>query len=355
MGNNAFSFINSLQLVAAFAVVGLSLYFLYTIADILLIFLAAVIFAIALDKPLDSLVNRGVGRATATVLIYTIFLILTIFAIVFTVPPFIQEVRNLTTDLSNRVESSQFDLVPLSDSELPALNGNDYLRSATDFFQSSSQIVIDTAVRVYSGLLTFFVIFFLSLFLNIQGEGVKKFIKVFIPVRHQLYATSLFEKIQKQVSNWLWGKTISSIFVVFIIFPGLLLLDIPYAITFTLLAFFLNYIPFVGPLLAGIMPVMLGFLISPWHAVAVASLYLFANTVESFIIIPVLFKQSIQLNPLVLIFAVLVGGRLGGVLGILLSIPVAAIITLLYEEYNRTWRHREVESVVAEQNSQLES
>lgn len=340
MDNNILSFSNSLRLVAAFAVVGLGLYFLYTIADILLIFLAAVIFAIALDRPLDALVKRGVGRATATVVIYTLFLFITIFAVVFTVPPLIQEVRNLTTDLSNRVESTQLDFVPM-DEDLLVVSNSDYLRSATDFFQSSSQVVIDTALRVYSGLLTFFVIFFLALFLNIQGEGVKKFIKVLIPIRHQLYATGLFEKIQKQVSSWLWGKTISSIFVAFIVFPGLVLLDIPYAITFTLLAFFLNYIPFVGPLLAGIVPVLLGFMISPFHAFAVAFLYFFANTVEGFIIIPLLLKQSIQLNPLVLIFAVLVGGRLGGALGILLSIPVAAIITLLYEEYHRNWYHRE--------------
>lgn len=340
MNSNILSFTNSLRFVGAFAVVGLGLFFLYTIADILLIFLAAFIFAIALDRPLDGLVRRGVGRVLATIVIYTLFFVFTISAVILTVPPLIKEVRNFTTDISERVENTQLDVIPLNNEELSDIGRVDYLRSATDFFQSSSQVVIDTAVRVYSGLLTFLIIFFLALFLNIQRDGVKQFIKVLVPIQHQGYATGLFEKIQKQVSNWLWGKTISSIFVAIIIFPGLVLLDIPYAVTFTLLAFFFNYIPFAGPFLAGIAPTLLGLLISPFHAFAVAFLYFFANTVEGFIIIPLLLKQSISLNPLVLIFAVLVGGRLGGVLGILLAIPVAAIMTLLYEEYQRKWHHR---------------
>ncbi len=334
------TFLNSLRAVSAAAVVGVGLYFVYTIADIILIFLAAVIFAIALDRPLDALVRQGVGRQVATVFIYTLFLVFTVGVVSLTVPPLIQEVRNFTTDISNRVEGGQLDLIPIDEETEMALTTNDYIRSATDLFQSSSQIVIDTALRVYGGLLTFLIIFFLALFLNIQRDGVKQFIQVLIPLKHQSYALRLFEKIQKQVSSWLWGKTLSSIFVALIIFPGLLLLEIPYAVTFTLLAFFLNYIPFAGPFLAGIAPTLLGLLISPFHAFAVMFLYFFANTVEGFIIIPLLLKQSIKLNPLVLIFAVLVGGRFGGVLGILLSIPVVAILTLLFEEYHRTWLYR---------------
>lgn len=339
MNQNVLSFTNSLRLVAAFAAVGLGLLFLYTIADILLIFLAAFIFAIALDKPLDGLVRRGVSRGIATVVIYTLFLLFTILTVVFTVPPLIQEVRNFTTDISNRVESTQLDMSPLSD-EATTVIGGDYLRQATDLFQSSSQVVIDTAVRVYGGLLTFILIFFLALFLNIQRDGVKQFIKILVPVHYQEYATKLFEKVQKQVGHWLWGKTVSSLFVAGVIFLGLIVLDIPYAVTFTLLAFFLNYIPFAGPFLSAIAPTLLGLLISPFHAIAVIGLYLFANTIESFIVIPLLLKQSIKLSPVLLLFAVLVGGRLGGVLGILLSIPVAAIMTLLYEEYQRIWNYQ---------------
>lgn len=340
MQQSSLTFMNSLQAVAAAAVVAVGLFFLYTIADILLIFLAAFIFAIALDKPLDGLVRRGVGRTLATVVIYTLFLVATITLVILTVPPLVQEVRNFTADITGRVENSQLGVLSGLDSSFQSFSDSPYFSSATELFQSSSQVVIDTALRVYSGLLTFLIIFFLALFLNIQRDGVKQFITVLIPLAHQAYALSLFEKIQRQVSHWLWGKTLSSLFVALTIFPGFILLDIPYAVTFTLLTFFLNYIPFAGPFLSAIPPVLLGLLISPFHAFAVIFLYVFANTIETFIVIPMLLKQSIKLNPIVLLFAVLVGGRLGGVLGILLSIPVAAILTLLYQEYQRTWSKR---------------
>jgi predicted PurR-regulated permease PerM len=335
MDNQVINFANSLRLAAAFATIALGLFFLYTISDILLIFLAAFIFAIALDKPLDTLVRRGVHRGIATIFIYSLFLIFTLTVVVLAVPPLVQEVKNFTLDISGRVQTVELEIDMYNSLSQGAagVDTNDYIRTISDFFQSSSQIVIDTAMKIYSGLITFLIIFFLALFLNIQRDGVKQFIGILVPFQYQQYATKLFEKVQRQVSNWLWGKTVSSFFVAIIIFPGLIIFDIPYAVTFTVLAFFLNYIPFAGPFLASLLPIFLGLLISPLHAIAVAFLYFFANTVEGFIIIPLLLKQSIQLNPLLLIFAVLVGGRLGGVLGIMIAIPVVAVMTLLFEEY----------------------
>jgi len=345
MQPSSVTFWNSLQAVAAIALVGVGLFFLYTIADILLIFLAAFIFAIALDKPLDGLVRRGVGRIPAVLVIYSLFLVVSVAVVTLTVPPLVQQIRNFTADISSRVETSDLDSFSLIDQELRALGDNPYLNSLTDIFQSSSQVVINTMLRVYSGFITFLIIFFLALFLNIQRDGVKQFITVLVPLQYQTYAISLFEKIQRQVSHWLWGKTISSLFVALMIFPGFLLLDIPYAVTFTILTFFFNYIPFAGPFLSAIPPTFLGLLISPFHAFAVVFLYVFVNTLETFVVIPMLLKQSIQLNPVLLLFAMLVGGRLGGALGILLSIPVVAILTLLYQEYQQVWYGRAKQSV----------
>jgi len=340
MDTKSISFLDAFRLAAAFTAVGVGLFFLYSISDILLVFLAAFIFAIALDKPLDGLVKRGVPRNIAAVVIYVVFLILTVLTVTLTVPPLIQEVRNFTTDIPALVEEAEQTTPTASLEGSATASIQSLVVSYSEVFQSSSQVVIDTALRVYSGLLTFMIIFFLALFLNIQRDGVRQFITLLVPKDHQTYANGLFLMVQNRVSSWLWGKTVSSLFVAVIVFGGLWLLQIPYAVTFTLLAFFLNYIPFVGPFLAGIIPTAIGFFIAPLIGMAVASLYFVANTLEGFVVIPLLLKQSIQLNPLLLIFAVLVGGRVGGALGILLSIPVAAILTLLYEEYHRKWYHR---------------
>lgn len=337
------SFFDAFRLATAFTVVGLCLFFLYSIADILWIFLAAFIFAIALDRPLDALVRKGVPRTIATVFIYITFMLMTIALVFYTVPPLVQEIRNFTQSFSEISVAGIPNIAP--EIEESATATSEYLSSIRTVFESSSQVVIDTAMRVYSGLLTFVIIFFLALFLNIQRDGVRLFITLLVPVTHQQYASNLFTMVQKRLSSWLWGKTLSSVFVASVIFPGLLIMDIPYAVTFTVLAFFLNYIPFVGPLIAGTVPFLLGFNISPLVGLAVVLLYVTANTIENFLVIPLLLKQSIQLNPVLLLFVVLVCGRYGGVLAILISIPIAAIITLLYEEYLRKWHRASISGV----------
>ena len=143
-----------------------------------------------------------------------------------------------------------------------------------------------------------------------------------------------FERVQQRVASWLWGKFLSSLLVGVITFFGLLLIGIPYALTLAVFAVLLNFIPFIGPIVASIPAIILGAFISSFHAIAVGLLYFFVNGVlESFVFGPLLMRRAVQISPALLILFVVGGAHLGGVLGIIIAIPTAAIINLAIGEY----------------------
>ncbi len=332
------SFASAFKVAVAFAVTGVTLYFFYTISNIVFMFLTAFIFAIAIDRPLDKLVSRGIPRPVAAGVIYAVFLIAVLGALYVIVPTLAQETRNLAVQLPSYLasvgEGRNIDLVSVEEQSLGALGA---IRTFSDVLASGSQTIIGTILKISGGLVTFLVVFFVALFLNIEHEGVQRLITLFVPKPHRAYASDLLWRIQSRVGFWLWAKFLSSVFVSIVVFFGLLMIGIEYALTFSILAFFLNFIPFAGPAIAAILPAALGFFISPLHGIAVILLFFLANNIEGFLFLPLIMKRSIQLNPALLIFAVLVGASMAGVLGIIISIPMAAIITLLYDEYRRGW------------------
>lgn len=325
-------FSDALKFAIALGAVFTGLFLLYSISDIIVMFLAAFLFAIALDKPLDKLVTIGFRRSFAVVVIYSLFFALVVFITYLLLPPLAQELGSLTTNLPAYIQESSAnpDESPFSPEALEVIR---HISTISESLVRGSQTVSGIFFKVSDGFVTFLVVFFVSLFLNLTENGVKQLVTSFTPSQHRNYAKGLFSRIERKVGLWLWGKSVSSFFVGCFIFVGLFIIGIEYAITFAVFAALLNYIPFIGPFIASLFPIFLGLIISPAHALAVAGLYLAANAIENFILIPTLMKHSINLNPALLIFVVLVGGKVGGILGVLISIPVAAILTLAYEEY----------------------
>jgi len=340
-----FRFLDALYLALAFGIVAIGAYFIFSIGDIIVMFLAAFLFAIALDKPLDKLVKIGIKRIYAVAIIYTAFFALVVFLIYVLVPPLAQELRELTNNIPSYIQETTTDSAEsaLSPASVGLIK---YISTLSNSLVQGSQTIAGIIFKVSDGFMTFLIVFFVSLFLNLSKYGMKHFFTSFTPQKHRDYAGNLFTRVEDRVGAWLWGKSISSVFVGSFVFVGLFIIGIEYALTFAIFAAFLNFIPFIGPFIAAIFPIFLGLIISPAHAFAVAALYFAANSIENFILIPALMKHSINLNPALLIFAVLVGGKIGGVLGVIIAVPVAAILTLVYEEYTMMSLEKEKQPII---------
>jgi predicted PurR-regulated permease PerM len=319
-------FIDALKLAGAFVLAYVVLQMVVTLKAVLLIFFTAVIVAIAMDQAIMRLQKRGIGRVPAAIILYVLVALGVAFAVMSIVPPLALELRNVVNDYSASdiiapEEVARFDILP-------------YIQTLSLAVTDSPAAVITTVIKTASSLTTFLAIFFVAFFLTVQKGGVRSFVIPFVPPLYQERAGRFWDKLQERVGYWLWGKTLSSLVVGALTFLGLWLLGIPYALSLALVALLLNYIPFVGPIIAAVPAVFLGLNISLLVAILVAISYTVINAIiEPFLLGPIFMRKAIEINPAFLILSVISGGYLGGILGIIISIPVAAILYLSVTEY----------------------
>jgi predicted PurR-regulated permease PerM len=141
------------------------------------------------------------------------------------------------------------------------------------------------------------------------------------------------------ISGYITGNLAISVICGITTFIVLLLLGMPYAAPLALLVAVLDLIPLVGATLGGALLVVVGLFVEPWKAVVLLVYIVVYQQVEGSVLQPLVYSKAVQLNGLVILIALLVGGQLLGIPGALLAIPVAEIIRIVVTEllaYRRT-------------------
>jgi predicted PurR-regulated permease PerM len=319
---------DAFTLAFAFALAIIAVEVVSAIAPAFLILFTAVILAIAMERPIAALEVRSIPRTASAVTLYASLFIGLVAVLSLVLPPLASEFRSFITSYPVYSEALLGDDTTLELKIMP------YVLSLSESVAGTSESLISTIFRTFGGLTSFLAVFFVAFFLNVQTGGFRSFVYPFVPKQHLSSTTIFLDRIQERVSNWLWGKALSSLIVGAITLTGLLLLGIPYAFVLAVLALFLNFIPIIGPIIASVPAVILALAQSPLTAVSVAVFYFFVNGVlESFVFGPLLMKRAIHVSPAFLILFVVSGAYLGGIFGIIIAIPAAAIIYLAVCEY----------------------
>jgi predicted PurR-regulated permease PerM len=181
--------------------------------------------------------------------------------------------------------------------------------------------------------LTFFLILGSERYLN-AGVGL-------FPEAHRPLVRRLLTQSGGAISGYITGNLAISVICGIITFVVLLVLGMPYAAPLALVVAVLDLVPLVGATLGGALLVIVGLFVEPWKAVVLLVFVLIYQQVESSILQPLVYSKAVQLNGLVILIALLVGGQLLGIPGALLAIPVAEIIRIVVTEllaYRRATR-----------------
>lgn len=154
------------------------------------------------------------------------------------------------------------------------------------------------------------------------------FIRLLPPCRRER-AGEIVEKLGLTLKNWLLARFALMAINAVVTSIGLLIMGVPLAITLGLLAGALNFVPNLGPIVAAIPAVLLGFLVSPWTALYVAILYLIYQMVDGYVLTPLVQGKTVSLPPALTLIAQVALGLLWGVAGVLLAVPLAAVLLVL--------------------------
>src|ERR671912_2977682 len=204
-----------------------------------------------------------------------------------------------------------------------------------NLLSASGQIAVSVAGMIAALAtvltLTFFLLLGSERYVN-AGVGL-------FPERHQPLVRRLLSQSAGAISGYITGNLAISVICGVTTFIVLLLLGMPYAAPLALLVAVLDLVPLVGATLGGALLVIVGVFVEPWKAVVLLVFVLVYQQVESNFLQPMVYSQAVQLNGLVILIALLVGGQLLGIPGALLAIPVAEIIRIVVTEllaYRRT-------------------
>ena len=314
-----------------FILIILGLVFLYLVRDILLMIFIALIIAAAIDAPVDWMAQRKIRRVFWTMIVYILIFLALILFIYLVFPPLASQIKILASNLPEYLEKLGTNFAIIKQKI-----GPDTLRQILD--RTSSQLswagsnILGAAVNIFGGIFSAAVILVISMYLVIQDKGIKDFLASITPSEHRLYVLSLTERIQVKLGAWLRGQLLLILIVGALVFIGLTLLKVNFALTLAILAGVLEIIPYIGPILAGLTAVLLAFLQSPLLSLLVLILFIVIHQLEGYVIVPQVMKRVVGLNPLVVMIAIIVGGKLGGVLGVVVAVPLVAAASVFFSD-----------------------
>ena len=192
----------------------------------------------------------------------------------------------------------------------------------------------------FGGALSLILIIVISFYLSVQEHGIENFLKIVTPREYEGYILDLWARSRRKIGLWLQGQFLLGILVGVLVFLGLTILGVKYALLLAILTAIFEVIPVFGPVMAAIPAVGIAFLQKPVLGLSVLVLYFIVQQFENHLIYPLVVRKTIGVPPLLVVLALVIGGTLGGFFGLLLSVPIAAV---LVEVVNDIARKKEIE------------
>jgi len=317
----------SWQSIWRFFIILLLLLTIWFFRQIILFALVAFIIASLLEEPVNYLSSKIKSRWLATLIIYLISLFLIGLLVYLAIPLISETIINLIPkfNLNINPEIIRSFIQEWEITEIPFKNlfssFSPLSNQLLDFFAKS----ISFLVKITGGAFSIFFIFLLAFFLNTERNGVERGIRLITPKNYEEYTVYLWGKARKKVGDWFYGQLIISLFVGVLVFIAFKILALPNPEFLAVLAALFDFIPYIGPFIAGFIATVFG--LSQSFLLGVLSLVIFiAIQVLESIIAPSIRSRVMQINPLIIMFAILFGGKLAGALGIVIALPLAATI-----------------------------
>lgn len=186
--------------------------------------------------------------------------------------------------------------------------------------------IFSTALGALVGCLIIFVTgLYLGAEPNVYINGT---VRLFPPPRRRR-VREVFAALEYALDWWLLGRIASMAVVGILTWLGLMLLQVPFALTLAILAALLSFVPNVGPILSAIPAVLVGLAQSPTTALWVIGLYVVVQTIESYLITPLIQREAVLLPPALVLTMQLIFGLLFGFLGLLVATPLTVILVVL--------------------------
>ncbi len=300
----------------------LALQLLWLVKELIFSLLIAFILVSALNPLVTFLNKKRVPRGISAVVIFVSLLFSLGYFFSWIIPPIAHETallfKNLPFLIGNINPSlSQYIAFDYLEKNIPNLTGNAFV-----FIRS-----------VFSNLILVISILFFSLYLLIEEDIIKKFILRFVDKKDGKRIVDVFGRAEKRMRSWFWGEAILMLAVGTVTFVGLSLIGVKYALPLAIMAGLLEIVPILGPVISAIPALIVASADSYFLGLVTIALYFVIQQAENQILVPLVMKKAVGLNPIATLAALIVGGKLLGLSGLFLAIPITLLIEVVVTEF----------------------
>lgn len=312
--------------------IALSLWFLWYIREIVAIFIISIMLASVIDPFADWFAKRRIPRSIAVLIVYTVLLALASLIVIVLVPIVIEQSSQLLKNISVTSASAIDSFVQFQQRHQVLENLTSGLESFQQNLTASANSIFTTVKGFFGGLAALMIVLVLTFYMVVEEESMRRYFKTLAPAEYQPYLNQILQKMQKRIGAWLRGQIILGFVVGLAVYIGLKLLGVPYALLLAIIAGLFEIVPYVGPILSLLPAALIGFAQSVVLGLGVVILYLIIQQVENNVLVPKIMQKVTGLNPILSIAALLVGVQVGGVVGAILAIPLATMISVVFED-----------------------
>jgi predicted PurR-regulated permease PerM len=305
--------------------------FIYLTSDVIIGLFLAIVISTAIDAPVTWFEKRGLPRIIGTLGVFLVVITI-LSAIVYAVVPlalseitsFLVNIKDVSNPIVDYFKTAEF-----------FDNLDKSLGKLTDTLISGNISLLQLAGHFLGGIFLSISILVLSFYLAVGRDGVEKFLVATLPSSYEDYVLDLYGRIRRKIGHWLKGQLVLSLVVGIVVFIGLWLLGVRYSIILAIMAGIFELIPFVGPIFGGATAILLASSESVTVAFYVFILFIVVQQIENHVLVPAVMRFTTTLDPVVVLISILLGGKLLGLVGLILAVPAAVFVQEVINDWTQ--------------------
>lgn len=278
----------------------------------------------ALNPVVTNLQNKKIPRGLSSLIIFVLLFTALGYIFAWIIPPVVSETTLLFKNLPKIVSNINPNLSVYFDISL-----------FSKYFPTITSNALQFLKNIFSNVIFVLSTIFFSFYFLVEEGALKKFIARVFEKKEAGKITTALEKAEKRMRSWFWGELILMLVIGILTFIGLSLLNIRYATSLALIAGLLEIVPVLGPVLSAVPAFIIASSDSYFLGLAAIALYFIIQQLENQVVVPLVMKRAVGLNPIATLAALIIGGKLAGFFGVLLAIPITLFVETLLIEFSR--------------------
>lgn len=309
-------------------VVIIAIWLVVTLKLILVVFFIAFLITVALNPAVKWLHQRKVPIGLAAAMPIVGLIILLALAAYFVLPNLVQESSKFATHIPDYI--AQFKHQHNLNFHLDLNSLRQTLQGHYGSLSSTILTVTSNVVKLLVGVITIVVV---TLYWLGSYDRSRATLISYFPKQYQARASDIWTRVEKKLVSWVKAQILLSVVVGVLVWIGALVIGLPFAGVLGLISGLLEIIPTLGPIAAAIPGVLLALTVSYKTTLVTLLLYVVVQQIENHLLAPILLGRTVRLHPIIIIFSLLVGAELYGILGALLAVPAALTISAAVDSF----------------------